>query len=110
MTRQQPQTLVLSFAVIFLLALGVRLLVLAHNRAAIDAVMTQLTLTYKADARTLLRGDVGLFLRGANPPSDANVLAHPPGYPLMMAALFALAGESDAAVRVFQILADAINA
>lgn len=94
---------------IFLIALGVRLVVWQHNRAAIAQVMTQLTVTYKEDARTLARGELKLFLRGAAPPSNANVLAHPPGYPVLIAAVFALFGESDAALRVFQILCDAIS-
>ncbi|HEY0544828.1 MAG TPA: glycosyltransferase family 39 protein [Pyrinomonadaceae bacterium] len=109
-TAFSPQRLILYCSIIFLLALGVRLLVWQHNRAAIEQVMTQLTITYKDDARTLARGDFGLFVRGANPPSNANVLAHPPGYSMLMAALFALTGESDAGVRLFQILCDAISA
>ena len=101
--------LLLYCILIFLLALGVRLLVWQHNRAAIEQVMTQLTVTYKEDARTLARGELSLFLRGADPPSNANVLAHPPGYPVLIASLFALFGESDAALRSFQILCDAIS-
>jgi 4-amino-4-deoxy-L-arabinose transferase-like glycosyltransferase len=102
------QKVLVTMLLIFLLALGVRLLVWQHNRAAIEQVMTQLTLTYKEDARVLGRGDWRLFVRGANPPSDANVLAHPPGYPMLAALLFALTGESDAALRLFQLLCDAV--
>ncbi|MBV9957333.1 MAG: glycosyltransferase family 39 protein [Acidobacteria bacterium] len=98
-----------TLLLIFLLAVGVRLLVWQQNRAAIEQVMTQLTLTYKADARVLARGDWRLFVRGQNPPSDANVLAHPPGYPLLAALLFAFNGESDAALRLWQLLCDAAS-
>ncbi len=105
----QRNRLIFTMLLIFLLAPCVRLLVWQHNRAAIEQVMTQLTLTYKADARTLASGKLSLFVRGANPPSDANVLAHPPGYPVLIAPLFALFGESDAALRAFQILCDAIS-
>lgn len=109
-TASAQRRLIRCCVIIFLLALGVRLLVWQHNRAAIGQVMTQLTVTYKEDARTLARGEAGLFVRGADPPSNANVLAHPPGYSILMAALFAFTGESDASLRVFQILCDAINA
>jgi hypothetical protein len=109
MTIESRRKFLISLLFIFLLALGVRLLVWQHNRAAIEQVMTQLTLTYKEDARVLARGDWRLFVRGANPPSDANVLAHPPGYPLAAALLFALTGESDAALRLLQLLCDAIS-
>ena len=98
-----------TLLLIFLLAVGVRLLVWQQNRAAIEQVMTQLTLTYKADARVLARGDWRLFVRGQNPPSDANVLAHPPGYPLLAALLLAFNGESDAALRLWQLLCDAAS-
>lgn len=101
--------LLICCILIFLLASGVRLLVWQHNRAAIEQVMTQLTVTYKDDARTLARGELSLFLRGAEPPSNANVLAHPPGYPVLIAGVFALFGETEAALRVFQILCDAIS-
>lgn len=109
MTRESRRKFLVSILFIFLLALGVRLLVWQHNGAAIEQVMTQLTLTYKEDARVLARGDWRLFVRGANPPSDANVLAHPPGYPVVAALLFALTGESDAALRLLQLLCDAIS-
>lgn len=101
--------LILCCLILLLLALGVRLLVWQYNRAAIAPVMSGLTAGYKDDARILTRGDLGLFLRGADPPSNANVLAHPPGYPILMATLFALFGESDSALRFFQILCDAIS-
>lgn len=94
---------------IFLSALGVRLLVWQGNRPDIEAVMTGLTAGYKDDARTLLSGNFSLFLRGPAPPSDANVMAHPPGYSILMAFLYKLFGEKDAALRFFQILCDALS-
>lgn len=96
--------------VIFLVALGVRLLVWQHNRASIEQVMTGLTAGYRDDARNLINGNLDLFLRGPNPPSDANVLAHPPGYSILMAGIFYIFGESDAALRFVQITFDALAA
>ena len=98
-----------TMLLIFLVALGARLLVWQHNRSDIERVMTGLTAGYRDDARVLLSGNLSLFLRGPAPPSDATVLAHPPGYAILMAAVFKIFGESDSALRFFQILCDAFS-
>ncbi|MEO6390880.1 MAG: glycosyltransferase family 39 protein [Pyrinomonadaceae bacterium] len=97
------QALGIACALIFHFAVGVRLLVWFNNASEIDLPMSGLTRGYANDARTLLSGDIGLFVRGPNPPSDANVLAHPPGYPILMAAVFGAHGSLNA-VRVVQLL------
>jgi hypothetical protein len=61
-------------------------------------------------ARLLLDGNLGLFLRGPDPPNDASVLIRPPGYALLVALVFKLFGSTDAAMRIFQILCDALAA
>jgi 4-amino-4-deoxy-L-arabinose transferase-like glycosyltransferase len=76
----------------------------------VDGVMSGLTGGYKNEARTLMNGDLKLFTSGANPPSDASVMAHPPGYPIVIAIIFKLFGESDAALRLFQIVCDSLSA
>ena len=101
--------LVMTCVILLLFALGVRLMVWQYNRAAIAPVMSSLTAGYKDDARILARGDLRLFLRGPDPPSNATVLAHPPGYSILMAAVFLIFGESDFALRLFQIFCDAIS-
>ena len=104
-----PLRLLIPCAVLMLLSAGVRLLVWQYNREAIAPVMSGLTAGYKNDARILARGDVRLFLRGPDPPSNANVIAHPPGYSILLAAIFSLVGESDFAIRFFQIFCDSIS-
>jgi 4-amino-4-deoxy-L-arabinose transferase-like glycosyltransferase len=101
--------LALTCIILLLLALGVRLLVWHFNRQAIAPVMSGLTAGYKDDARTLAHGDLDLFLQGPNPPSDATVLAHPPGYSILLALVFSIFGESDFALRFFQLLCDAVS-
>lgn len=71
--------------------------------------MTGLTAGYKDDARLLSSGDLRLFLRGPDPPSNASVIAHPPGYSILMATIFSLFGELDFALRFFQIFSDAVS-
>jgi hypothetical protein len=93
----------IAIVAIFALAVGVRLLVWFNTAGEIDLPMSGLTTGYVNDARTLVNGELGLFLKGPNPPSDANVLAHPPGYPLLIAVVFKLGG-SLRVVRIVQLL------
>src|SRR5439155_23685587 len=65
---------------------------------------------YKAHAMVLVQGDFKTFLRGPNPPSNANVIKHPPGYPLLMAVIYKAFGDQDNALRFVQILLDTISA
>jgi len=58
-----------------------------------DGVQWMLTHIYTEDARKLVSGNLALFLAGPNPPSDANVLLHPPGYSIMMALVHRIAGK-----------------
>src|SRR5678815_173623 len=51
-------------------------------------VMTVLTDIYTMDARHLAFGDIKTFLQGPNPPVDAHILSHPPGYPIFLATIF----------------------
>jgi 4-amino-4-deoxy-L-arabinose transferase-like glycosyltransferase len=92
-----------------LLAAGVRLLVWFNTAAEIDLPMSGLTQGYESEARRLLAGDLQTFVRGENPPSDANVLAHPPGYSMFMAAVFG-AGGSPRALRIMQVLICSLGA
>jgi hypothetical protein len=91
-------------ALLFLLASGVRFLHLQDNRPAIP--FYGMTGEYKAHALTLVAGDFDTFLRGTDPPSDANVVKHPPGYPLLMAAVYELFGEADEPLQLVHIALD----
>ncbi len=104
-------TLIICLA-IFLLATGVRVL---HWQDVLPLIengkmyfgMTDL---YRADAQNLLSGRLDLFVRGPAPPSDADIITHPPGYPLMLALIFKIFGESDTVWRFAHLLLDALAA
>lgn len=96
-------------AALFLLALGVRVLVWQNNKLEMAGVQWMLTHMYKQDAANLVAGDIGLFLAGPNPPSDANILLHPPGYPMFIAATQAVTG-SENAFLIFQLLINSLSA
>src|ERR1700752_5024233 len=86
-----------------LLAVGVRFLTWQDNRRDIWMVQTSVTDGYKASARQLASGDLKLFV------SDINHMGHPPGYPILLAAIFKTFGDSNTAIQFVQILLDCVS-
>ncbi|HKQ51954.1 MAG TPA: glycosyltransferase family 39 protein [Pyrinomonadaceae bacterium] len=107
LTRRKLAVLCLS---VFFAAVGVRLLQWQNNWYTIDKTMGKLTERYKDEAQFLLDGDLTSFVRGNTLEPDPGILMHPPGYPILMAAVYKLTGHSDAGLRLFQILCDACAA
>jgi hypothetical protein len=102
--------ILISCAVIFLVALGCRLLSWHDNRFEARKVQTAVTEGYKHTARLLQAGGLSGFFSRDSPLGDPNHLGHPPGYSILMATVFSLFGESDAALQIIQILADSLAA
>src|SRR6185369_7112447 len=82
---------------IFLLAFAVRTLTWQDNYNDAWKVQTSVSARYKESARQLVAGDFKGFV------SDVQRLGHPPGYPILIAAIYSLAGESDSIVQFIQI-------
>lgn len=98
--RSAKQTILVCLA-IFVLALGVRFLSWQDNRREVGKVETYVTLEYTESARQLLNRDFREFI------SDV-VRVHPPGYPIVLAAIFKVFGESNTAIDFFQMLVDSL--
>jgi 4-amino-4-deoxy-L-arabinose transferase-like glycosyltransferase len=79
------------------------MIVWQNNKIAMDSVQYVVTDVYKQDARLLVNGDVETFITGPDPPSDATIIMHPPGYPILIATVFALFGENEM-LRIAQIM------
>jgi hypothetical protein len=109
-TPQWLRRMLLICLVVFLLAVGVRLLHWQDNRPIFPKLFTGMVENYKSNARLLLKGDVRTFVTGPSPPGDANILTYPPGYPIIMGVVFNVFGESDTPMRWFQIICDAVAA
>jgi hypothetical protein len=95
---------------IFLVALGVRLVSWHDTRLEVGKVQTVVTGDYQRVARLLKEGGMAGFLSSSSPLSDLNTLGHPPGYSILMALIFSVFGESNTAVQFAQILCDALAA
>jgi hypothetical protein len=100
--------LIVSCLVVFVVSSGVRLLTWHETRAEVGKVQTIVTAGYKRDARVLVEGGITSLFSRASPLAQPDSLGHPPGYPLLLAAVFKLFSESDAAIQLLQILCDAL--
>lgn len=110
--KRPVRRILLICAAIFLLAAGVRLLHWQDVRPLIESGKMQFGMTqfYQDDALNLLSGRLDLFVKGPAPPSDADVITHPPGYPILLALIFKLFGNSETPWRLIHILLDALAA
>ncbi|MGI8918548.1 MAG: ArnT family glycosyltransferase [Pyrinomonadaceae bacterium] len=89
---------------IFVLALGVRLLTWHDLRLDVWKVQTYVTSDYKYSAYLLARRDFKGFLY------DINRMGHPPGYPVVLAGIFKVGGDSDDAIQLVQVVCDSLAA
>jgi hypothetical protein len=92
------------------IAVGVRLLQWQNSFLEVDKTMTKLTARYKEEAQFLLAADWASFVKGSKSQADEMILTHPPGYPILMAIIYKISGNSDRALRLFQIACEAVAA
>jgi hypothetical protein len=96
---------------IFLTAFGVRLLSWHDTRLEVGKVQTVVAGDYKRVARMLKEGGVVSFLSSPPPVDDVNaLLAHPPGYSILMSLIHSVFGESDPASQFAQMIFDGLAA
>jgi Dolichyl-phosphate-mannose-protein mannosyltransferase len=105
--KTKRRRIILICSIIFLVAMGSRLLSWHDNRYEARKVQTAVTDGYKHTGRLLQQGGIKAFFSRDSPLSDPNHLGHPPGYSILIAVIFGAFGESDAALQLTQILADA---
>ncbi|HEY0322801.1 MAG TPA: glycosyltransferase family 39 protein [Pyrinomonadaceae bacterium] len=102
--------IIIASLIIFLAAFGVRLLSWQDTGREIEKIQTVVAGDYKRVAKLLLEGGVTSFFDSSSPLGDANNLGHPPGYSILLAFIYSVAGERDAAVQLIQITFDALCA
>src|SRR5215207_2210180 len=89
----------LAFVLVFAAAFGVRLLCWRDVRFEAYKVQTSVTENYKHMARLLAENGAASFYDPASPTSEPDLLGHPPGYSVVIAFVYAIFGESDAALQ-----------
>lgn len=109
MTRNRSRHVVFGL-IVFLAALGVRLLLRQEAGADVWKVQTGVVNDYWNTARLILAGGPGSLFNPASPLADTNLLGHPTGYPILLALIFRFFGESSTAIQLLQITLDALAA
>jgi hypothetical protein len=114
-TKARRLRLLISCGAIFLVALGVRVLHWQDNRLElekVDSFQAVLMGHYEREAREMLDERRILLPRNPVEPGDARMLMHPPGYSVLMLALYGnrLPAMPYSTLRLFQIICDAIAA
>ncbi len=111
-TAREPgrTQLLVSGLIVFLLTLCVRFVCWYYASAEALKVQTTVTNNYKRLARLLLQDGLFAFYDPRSQMSDLDLLGHPPGYPILLAMIYKLLGESDTVVQFVQITADAVAA
>lgn len=108
--RQDARRRVAAFALVFAAAFGARLLCWADVRFEAYKVQTAVSQNYRHLARLLGENGAASFYDAASTTSEPDLLGHPPGYSFVLAAVYAVFGESDAAAQILQAACDALAA
>jgi hypothetical protein len=110
LTRAQ---VVVICATIFIGAIGVRFLHWQDSHVEIVAGRTALSGVfnrYQKEARRILDEGGILFPREQPAPGDARMLAHPPGYSILLAAIYRMNGNPYTCLWIVQVVCDASEA
>src|SRR5437868_1160976 len=99
-----------AFGLVFVAAFGVRFLCWRDARFEAAGVQTAVTQNYKHLARLLQENGAASFFDPASTTSDPDLLGHPPGYPFILALVYKIFGDGDAAAQVLQIVCDSLAA
>ncbi len=65
---------------------------------------------YQRSGRLIREGGLSGFFSASGPLADPNLLGHPPGYPVVLAVLGSVFGESNTVIQLFSITCDALAA
>ena len=106
--KPRARRLASACALIFLLAFLVRFLHWQDRDP--ESGLGSLTHRYLNQGQQILDGEGMLFPRDFERPTNAQLLVHPPGYPIFVAIVFRLFGNSTNALTVAQLVADGIAA
>jgi hypothetical protein len=108
--RSRLKHIMIAGVAIFIVAFGVRLLSWQDTRREVGKVQTVVAHDYQRAARLFREEGVRGFFSTSSRLSNPNMLGHPPGYPILIAVVWTIFGESNAAIQLFQIACDALGA
>jgi 4-amino-4-deoxy-L-arabinose transferase-like glycosyltransferase len=107
--RLAPRCKVVIVTLIFFTALGVRLVNWQGHHDEALGVQTSVALNYKHQARLIQANGVASLYDASSSTNNPDLLGHPPGYPILLAVIYRLAGEQDTATQFLQIILDSLS-
>ncbi|HEY6233376.1 MAG TPA: glycosyltransferase family 39 protein [Pyrinomonadaceae bacterium] len=99
----------LILALVFLIALGVRLLNWRDAGNDALAVQTSVALNYKHLAELLRTNGLTSLYDKSSTTSNPDLMGHPPGYPILLSLIYRIAGESAVSTQLLQITLDSAS-
>ncbi|MGA9998046.1 MAG: glycosyltransferase family 39 protein [Pyrinomonadaceae bacterium] len=103
--------LLIIVGVIFLVAVGLRLLFLYDPTLEARKVQTSVVVSYMNVAHFMAEDGIATFVSSPISRVNApNYLGHPPGYSILLGFVFKLFNDSDRTVQLIQILFDGVSA
>ncbi len=108
--RLAPRRRLLILSLIFLTALGVRLLNWHGSRKEVSAVQTSVVLNYQQQARLIRENGLASLYDASSSTSNPDLLGHPLGYPILLSLIHRIAPESDTATQLVQMMLDSLAA
>lgn len=109
-TRPSPKYIAIASLAIFVVAFGVRLLSWHDTRREVGKVQTVVAADYQNAARLFRQEGVRGFFSSTGPLADPSLLGHPPGYPIVIAIVWSVFGESNTTIQLLQLICDALAA
>src|ERR1041385_6695212 len=108
MRRPLSARRLLLCALIFVVALGIRLLTWHDTRLEVEKVQYGVTADYRRVAQLIREGGLQSFFSSSSALADPSTLGHPPGYSILLTATGSI--SSDAPIQFVQIALDALSA
>lgn len=105
-----PRRKLLTLTLIFLTAFGVRLLNWRSHHNEALAVQSSVALNYKHQARLIRANGVASLYDASSTTNNPDLMGHPIGYPILLSLIYRVAGESDVAIQLLQIVIDSFSA
>jgi len=105
-----PRTRLAICFIIFLAAFSVRLLSWHDTHLEVGKVQSSVTSDYQHIAQLLRQGGISSFFSSSSLLGNLNTLGHPPGYPIVIAQIYSVFGESNTVLQFVQMICDALAA
>ncbi len=108
-TPERSPRKLLIVALIFLTALGVRLLNYQRHHDEALVIQSSVALNYKHQARLIQANGLASLYDTSSSTNNPDLLGHPPGYPILLLFIYRITGESDTAAEVVQMILDSVS-